>query len=431
MMGDRSMPDMRQRFQALLRPDQQPQRNTPRALIEMRQDPAGQVAIIRLYDPIDSWGGMWGVSAKEVADALDDLPVGVTEIRVLINSPGGEVFEAIAVMNLLRAHPARVVTVVQGLAASMASCIAISGDEVVMAPNSELMIHDAWGLCVGNAAEMRTMADELDHFSDNLASVYAAKAGGSKPDWRAVMSGEQWYSAEEAVAAGLADRVGQVEDPAGAQDVPDADDAPDAVDVNVDTPPMGSWDLSRLFTYAGRAKAPAPHTPAATAGGSTPPEGSPAVAFSDEQLTTLRQRLGVSDDADEATILAALDEALIERADPPAAPNVPEGSVLVDATTFDELRAQAAQGVEARTEQLRAQREAQVTAAINDGRIAPARRDHWLAQLEQDPGASQVLASLAPGLIPVEARGADNAPEGDVHEDEAYARLFGAEKKGA
>jgi hypothetical protein len=76
-----------------------------------------------------------------------------------------------------------------------------------MAKNSEMMIHDAWGLCVGNADDMVKMAGELDHFSDNIASIYAAKAGGDVADWRAAMQAETWYSAQEAVDAGLADRV--------------------------------------------------------------------------------------------------------------------------------------------------------------------------------------------------------------------------------
>lgn len=195
------------------------------------------IATIRLYDPIDSWGMDWGVSAKEFATALDALPDDVNEIRLHINSPGGDVFDGIAVLNALRAHPARVVAIVDGLAASAASFVAAGADEVVMARNSEMMIHDAWGLCVGNAADMHSMADQLDHLSDNVASVYAEKAGGTIADWRAAMQTETWYSAEEAVAAGLADRVDEKK-----------------------TEAKNSFDLS-IFNYAGRAAAPAPKPP--------------------------------------------------------------------------------------------------------------------------------------------------------------------------
>lgn len=193
---------------------------------------------------------------------------------------------------------------------------------------------------------------------------------------------------------------------------------------------------NRTLRFASRAEsrpdAP-PQTPAATASGSTPTvEGSPAVAFSDEQLTTLRQRLGVETDADETTILAALDEALTERADPPAAPappTLPEGTVAIDAGQLEQLQVAAAAGVEARNEQLATNRRQLVDAAIAEGRIAPARREHWLTQLEADPGSETVLASLAKGLVPLAAAGHDGAPESE--EDAVYGQLFGAEQKGA
>jgi ATP-dependent Clp endopeptidase proteolytic subunit ClpP len=225
------MNDIRYRFWGRQKPQ-------PRAQLAATQtvgDNEPGEALIRIYDPIDSWGGDWGVSAKEVATVLDSLDPSVAELKLHINSPGGEVFEGLAIMNLFRQHPAKVTAVVDGLAASAASFIAASADEVVMSPNSELMIHDAWGLGLGNAADMRARADELDHLSNNIASVYAAKAGGSAADWREPMIAETWYSAEEAVAAGLADRVG-----------PAATDAA-----------QNHFDLSQ-FRYAGRADAPVP-----------------------------------------------------------------------------------------------------------------------------------------------------------------------------
>lgn len=197
-------------------------------------DAADGVASLRLYDPIDSWGGEWGVSAKEFAASLDALPDDTSEIRLHINSPGGEVYEGITMLNALRNHRARVVAVVDGLAASAASFLAAGADEVVMGRNSQLMIHDAWGLGIGNAEDMREIASRLDKISDNIASVYADKAGGSVADWRAAMLAETWYSADEAVAAGLADRVEEHEQPA-----------------------RSTFDLS-AFQFSGRDQAPPP-----------------------------------------------------------------------------------------------------------------------------------------------------------------------------
>jgi ATP-dependent protease ClpP protease subunit len=165
----------------------------------------GDETTLRLYEPIDSWGGDWGTSALEFMAVLDE--VDTPRLRVHINSPGGEVYEAIAILNALRAHPGRVTAVVDGLAASAASFIAAGADELVMRRNTELMIHDAWGIAVGPAATMRELGDRLDHLSDNIASIYAAKASGTVEDFRAAMLAETWYSAEEAVAVGLADGV--------------------------------------------------------------------------------------------------------------------------------------------------------------------------------------------------------------------------------
>lgn len=172
------------------------------------------VAVLRLYDPIDDWGGDWGVSAKEFATALAMLPADISTIELHVNSPGGVVWEGITIMNMLRTHPANVVVVVDGLAASAASFIACAADTLVMGPQSQLMIHDALGLEIGNAADMRKFADLLDRISNSIAEVYAAKAGGTVESWRTSMLAETWYSAEEAVAAGLADSIA-VEDAAG------------------------------------------------------------------------------------------------------------------------------------------------------------------------------------------------------------------------
>lgn len=166
-----------------------------------------------LYDVIDSWGGFWGISAAEFAEALTTLPANVDTIHLRINSPGGEVFEAIAIKNLLAGHGAKVVAIVDGLAASAASFIATAADETVMGENTELMIHDAHVMARGNADEFRSLAEDLDRVSDNIASIYAKKAGTELAEWREVMKAEKWYGAQDAVDAGLADRVGTADSP--------------------------------------------------------------------------------------------------------------------------------------------------------------------------------------------------------------------------
>jgi ATP-dependent protease ClpP protease subunit len=201
-------------------------------------------ATLYLYGPIDSWGGIWGISAAEVAQALTALPSGTTDLTVRINSPGGEVFEAVAIMNLLRDHSARITARVDGLAASAASFLAVSADETIMGGNTELMIHDAWGLAIGNAADMRQYADLLDRTSNDIASVYKAKAGGSVGDWRDYMLAESWFTAEEAVELGLADSVNT-----GSDDTEDGDGEPAA---------RMAFDTATLFQHTGRTDAPPP-----------------------------------------------------------------------------------------------------------------------------------------------------------------------------
>ncbi|MFI9235777.1 head maturation protease, ClpP-related [Streptomyces sp. NPDC053079] len=201
-------------------------------------DGATEVAI---YDEI----GYWGVTASDFIAELKSIDS--TEITLRLNSPGGEVFDGIAIMNALRSHPARVTTHVDGIAASIASVIAMAGDRIIMQPHSQMMIHDGSGLCIGNAADMREMADLLDKQSDNIAGVYAERAGGTVKQWRTKMLAETWYTAQEAVEAGLADEV------AKPQRRPEPDEAEGM-------PMAASWDLS-VFRYAGRTEAPAPAAP--------------------------------------------------------------------------------------------------------------------------------------------------------------------------
>jgi ATP-dependent protease ClpP protease subunit len=218
-----SVKDRRRALRARIRPGQSWYKISNSAGV----DGPAEVAI---YDEI----GWFGITAESFLAELREISA--SEIALHINSPGGEIFDGIAIHNVLRSHSARVTVYVDSLAASIASVIAMAGDRVIMQPHSQLMIHDGSGLCVGNAADMREMADLLDRQSDNIAAVYAERAGGTVRQWRQRMRDETWYSAAEAVEAGLADEVAKL---------PRRDDM------------SNDWDLS-MFRYAGRAAAPAP-----------------------------------------------------------------------------------------------------------------------------------------------------------------------------
>lgn len=161
----------------------------------------GDVAEIRIYDEI-SW---WGISADDFASELDEITA--PEILVMINSPGGDVFDGIAIYNALRAHPAKVTTRVDGIAASIASVIVQAGDHRIMLSGAQTMIHKAWGLAIGNSEDMRAYADLLDRQDDNIAAIYAARGSEDKAHYAALMADETWMNDEETVAAGLADEV--------------------------------------------------------------------------------------------------------------------------------------------------------------------------------------------------------------------------------
>ncbi len=149
--------------------------------------------------------GGWGASASEFIAELASRKG--QHINLHIHSPGGSVFEGHAIFNALRIHPAGVTTMVDGIAASMASVIAMAGKPVKIASNGFLMIHNPWSQAAGGSEEMRKQADVLDKLKDSLVKIYADKSGMPEEDIAAAMDAETWFSAEEAVAFGLADEV--------------------------------------------------------------------------------------------------------------------------------------------------------------------------------------------------------------------------------
>lgn len=192
------------------------------------QAKAEETPKIYIYDEI----GYWGNSAKDFADELNKIDS--AELVVHLNSPGGEIFDGLAIYQALKNHKASVTIMVDGLAASIASVIAMAADRLVMAPKATMMIHDGWTMGVGNAAEMRKLADLLDKQSEIIASAYADRTGQDANFWRDRMRDETWYNAQEALDAGLIDEIEGQEKK--------ADDA---------------FDLG-VFAHAGRESAPEP-----------------------------------------------------------------------------------------------------------------------------------------------------------------------------
>ncbi|MBB3040140.1 head maturation protease, ClpP-related [Hoyosella altamirensis] len=371
----------------------------------IRSDNGDSIATrIDIFSDIDPY---FGVSAEAFLSELKH--VRTDEIEVHINSGGGEVFDGIAIMNSLKDHPAKVTVIVDGLAASAASFIAVGGaDHLVMQESATLMIHEAWTVAMGDAQSIEKTAAELNRVSGIIAGIYAAKAGTPVEEWREAMREESWFTAEEAVLVGLADEIRSV------QRQPVASAAQKSRVLN-----------SGSFKYRSREQAP---TPGIAARAKTQEVSSAGVAGADrkeDHVSTLNeaicQRLGIPADADEATITAALEEALNERAgddptgtdeegtegDPDATTEEgPDGdaddadesaggddsdsdddgslTVTVDRATLRELQDAARYGMAARTREAAAARAARVDQAIAENRITRAARDRWIERMEAD-----------------------------------------------
>jgi len=156
---------------------------------------------ILLYDEI----GYWGVTDKDFALALAQAGNGPVKLR--INSPGGDVFHGYAIYNMLVAHPAPVSVMIDGLAASAASFIAMAGNTVTMAETSMLMIHNAWGIVVGDRNDMLETAAVMEKVDGQLSAIYSARCGKPQSDMSGMMDAETWFTANEAKTAGLCDEV--------------------------------------------------------------------------------------------------------------------------------------------------------------------------------------------------------------------------------
>jgi len=159
-------------------------------------------AEIVIYDEI----GAFGIPAKAFLDELKALGR-VAELTVRINSPGGSVFDGVAIYNALKRHDAAITVWIDGIAASIASMIAMAGDEVVMPENAMLVLHDPSGVVAGTASDMRAMAEALDRMKAGMVAAYRDKSGRDDAEIEALMAAETWLSAHEAIDLGLADRV--------------------------------------------------------------------------------------------------------------------------------------------------------------------------------------------------------------------------------
>lgn len=185
-------------------------------LWELKQAAEGGALELYIYGDVEAETFNWEAwryessenSAQHFREELAKYP-NASEIRIYINSYGGSVFEGTAIYNQLKRHPAHKTVYVDGFACSIASVIAMAGDEVVMPRNTMMMIHNMWSCVCGNAAELRKAADDLDIINDAGRQAYLAKAGEKLTEAKLaeMMDAETWLTAAQCVEYGLADRL--------------------------------------------------------------------------------------------------------------------------------------------------------------------------------------------------------------------------------
>lgn len=197
-------------------------------------------ASVYIFDEI----GFWGTTAQSFVDQLNGITA--PKITVQINSPGGEVFDGVAIHTALAMSKAHVTTFNVGIAASAASFIMMAGDTIKQARNATMMVHEASGLVWGNKREMRQQAELLEKLDGNIADMYQMQAGGTIEGWLAAMEAETWYTGKEALAAGLVDEITD----------PDEDEEGEGEPEEM----VNRLSLA-AFNYSGRAAAPAPYIP--------------------------------------------------------------------------------------------------------------------------------------------------------------------------
>lgn len=228
----------------------------------------GQTATINIYGDICSWaweelGETSAVTLSKQLEALGD----VDQINVYINSYGGEVAEGLAIYNALKRHKAKVVTVCDGFACSIASVVFMAGDERVMNESSLLMIHNAWTYASGNAEELRKQADDLDTITQASVNAYLSNSSLTEEKIKELMDAETWILPEEALEYGFATRIEKSENSNAnqnafvklfemikkyqAEDMPEKPDEPDDPEDDPDDDPeepIGNEEAGQRWT---------------------------------------------------------------------------------------------------------------------------------------------------------------------------------------
>ena len=165
------------------------------------ENKASDEATVYIYDEIS----YWGVDANQFAKDFTDIKAKTIHLRV--NSPGGSVFDGLAIFNTIQQHKSTVIAHIDGLAASIASVLVLAADEVQMAKNAFYMIHQPWSMVIGTSEDMRKEADLIDKVDGSIIQTYVDKTGKKESEIVDMMNEETWLTAEEALEMGFADSI--------------------------------------------------------------------------------------------------------------------------------------------------------------------------------------------------------------------------------
>lgn len=167
-----------------------------------------EVAELYLYGTIGN-GWFDDITSGNVKEFLNTSDV--SQLNVHVNSGGGDVFESIAIHNLLKSHSAKISIYIDGLAGSGASVIAMAGDEIIMPRNAMMMIHKAWTVAAGNADEFRKVANDMDKIDHAVTESYTGRFVGEREELVTLLTNEEWLTADECMALGFCDYVGEIQ----------------------------------------------------------------------------------------------------------------------------------------------------------------------------------------------------------------------------
>jgi ATP-dependent protease ClpP protease subunit len=370
-------------------------------------------AEISIFDEIGGWFGQTLADFKRRWDEIKDKKA----IKVLINSPGGDPFDGMAIYNLLAARREKVSIEILGVAASIASVIAMAGKEVIMGEGSYLMIHNPTGCCVGEAKDMLKIAAVLEKIQGQIANVYAGRSNLTKEELLARMAEETWYTPAEALEAGLADAV--------------LDHGP--VKAAFDLTGFGYRRVpSRLAEFAASARA-ALQTSVKESGGNM--EKTVTELLAELQQLSEEERAQLSEE-DRKKIAELFGFAKLEQqiADLTGSVKALQEKASLQEEKLALLQAEkdtaAKEAADLRLEKARAEKTQAIEAALAAGKIAPVNRALWEALYDKDPEGTRKLLEAQQPVVDLGERGtATGGEESDLTPEElAMAAKAGISK---